>query len=563
MGLRITTACYARPGTSLQFKTGSWRLQRPVHVHAAAPCHAACPAGEDAQAYLSLVEEERFREAWETIVAVNPFPAITGRVCHHPCEQACNRGSYDEAISIHDVERFLGDMAIAEGWTYPVTRPAADAPKVAVVGAGPAGCAAAWHLMRLGYRTHLLESLPVAGGLLRSAIPPYRLPREVLEKEIERLLGTGIEFMPGQRLGQDFSLQELRDEYQAVFLGIGTQAAREWAIDGATPTDLHIGLDLLEKWMDVGSIPTWSSVAIVGAGNTAIDLARVLKHAGVPQVHIISHKAIPGPDVPPQDAMPAILREIRQGLEEGVIIHEHRGVQRLILRGEQVVGVEMVHMKKLANEAGKLKRVAFEGTESLLHVEQVIPAIGQTVEPRGVEALLNGDSYFRVDDTTGGFAGKPGIYTGGDARGHGTVSEAIGDGRRAALAIDRYLRALDAPATEKTQPLGFERLNIHYYEPAARARTSVLEVAERTGFKEVEGGLSRRQAVDEGRRCFSCGNCLMCDNCWTLCPDVAVLKSQELAEDGSHYVFDYGYCKGCGLCAHECPSGYIRMQDEI
>lgn len=562
MGMKINTACFAQPGTSLQFKTGSWRLQRPVHDHVAAPCHAACPAGEDAQAYLSLVEEERFREAWETIVAVNPFPAITGRVCHHPCEQACNRGSYDEAISIHDVERFLGDMAIAEGWTYPVTAPAAAAPKIAVVGAGPAGCAAAWHLARLGYRTDLLEAQPVAGGLLRSAIPPYRLPRETLESEIDRLLAGPINFVPGQRLGQDFSLQELRDEYGAVFLGVGTQLAREWDIDGATPTDLHIGLDLLKKWMDVGSIPTWSSVAIVGAGNTAIDLARILKHAGVPQVHIVSHKAIPGPGVPAQDAMPAILREIRQGLEEGVVIHEHRGVQRLILRGEQVVGVEVVHMKKLANEAGRLKRVAFEGTESLLHVEQVIPAIGQTVDPKGIESLLNGGSYFRVDDW-GAFADKPGVFTGGDARGHGTVSEAIGDGRRAALAIDHALRSGQAPQAPKAEPLAFDRLNINYYELAPRAQTAVLEVAERTGFKEVEGGLTRRQAVDEGRRCFSCGNCMMCDNCWTLCPDVAVLKSQEKTEDGSHYLFDYEYCKGCGLCAHECPSGYIRMRDEI
>jgi NADPH-dependent glutamate synthase beta subunit-like oxidoreductase len=562
MGMKITTACFSHPGTSLAFKTGSWRQQRPVHVHAVAPCHGACPAGEDAQAYLSLVEEERFREAWETIVAVNPFPAITGRVCHHPCEQACNRGSYDEAISIHDVERFLGDMAIAEGWQYPPPTVRADAPKVAVIGAGPSGCSAAWHLTRLGYRVDLLEASPAAGGLLRSAIPPYRLPRDVLENEIDRLLATGIHFMPGQHLGRDFSTQELGEEYQAVFLGIGTQYAREWNIDGATPADLHIGLDLLKKWMDIGSIPTWSSVAIVGAGNTAIDLARILKHAGVPQVHIISHKAIPAPEVPPEDAMPAILREIRQGLEEGVTIHEHRGVQRLILRGEQVVGVEMVHMKKLANEAGRLKRVAFEGTESLLHVEQVIPAIGQTVDPRGVEALLGGGSYFNVD-AWGALAGNGVVYTGGDARGHGTVSEAIGDGRRAAIAIEHRLHSLEAPSADKPETLGYDRLNLSYYEPGSRAQTPVLDVAERTGFREVEGGLTRKQAVDEGQRCFSCGNCLACDNCWTLCPDVSVLKTQEVAEDGSHYVFDYDYCKGCGICSQECPSGYIQMQDEL
>jgi NADPH-dependent glutamate synthase beta subunit-like oxidoreductase len=303
-------------------------------------------------------------------------------------------------------------------------------------------------------------------------------------------------------------------------------------------------------------------VAIVGAGNTAIDLARVLKHAGVPEVHIISHKAIPGPDVPPEDAMPAILREIRQGLEEGVTIHEHRGVQRLILRGEQVIGIEMVHMKKLADKNGRLKRVAFEGTESLLHVDQVIPAIGQTVDPGGLESLLDHKSYFSVDDW-GGVTGKPGIYTGGDARGHGTVSEAIGDGRRGAIAIDHFLQGQRAPQEQLDEPIAFKQLNLNYYEPAARAQAPVLDVSERSAVKEVEAGLTRYQAVDESQRCFSCGNCLACDNCWTLCPDIAVLKTREQAADGSHYVFDYNYCKGCGLCAHECPSGYIQMQDEM
>ena len=398
MGVKITRGSFARPGTSLQFDTGSWRVQRPDHLHAAAPCHSACPAGEDAQAWLALVEEERFREAWENLITANPLPAITGRVCHHPCETACNRGGYDEAIAIHHVERFLGDMALQEGWAYPQVQVPDTAPEIAVVGSGPAGCSAAYHLAQRGYRVQLFEALPVAGGLLRSAIPPYRLPSKVVENELDRLLANGIRFMPGQRLGRDFSLEELQASFSAVFLGVGTQRSREWSIDGATPRDLHVGLSLLKEWMDVGVIPCWSSVAIVGAGNTAIDLARVLKLAGVPEVHIISHKAIPGPGVPTQDAMPAILREIEQGLEEGVTIHEHRGVQRLILRGEQVVGLELVHMKKLADANGRLKRVAFEGTESMLHVEQVIPAIGQVVDPDGIRALLGQRSYFRVDD---------------------------------------------------------------------------------------------------------------------------------------------------------------------
>jgi formate dehydrogenase beta subunit len=496
-------------------------------------------------------------------VSANPLPAITGRVCHHPCETACNRGLYDESISIHGVESYLGDRALAEGWDYPLRRPDSDATEVAVVGAGPAGLAAAYHLTRLGYRAQLFEALPEAGGLLRSAIPPYRLPRQVLQAEIERLLASGIRFYPGQRLGRDFSLQELRTQYPAVFLGPGTQRSRDWAIDSATPRDLHVGLQLLKEWMDVGSVPEWSRVAIVGAGNTAIDLARVLKFSGVPEVHIISHKAIPAPGVPAEDSMPAILREIEQGLDEGVMIHEHRGVQRLILRGEKVVAVELVHMKKLADANGRLKRVAFEGTESLLEVDQVIPAIGQVVEPAGLETLLKQRAYLQAD-AWGRIDGHPGVLSGGDARGdRGTVSEAIGDGRRAASAIDAFIRGAAEPEDRETKGLlNYDQLNLNYFAPAPRPAAPTLAVAERDGSNEIDGGLSRQQAVAEGQRCFSCGNCLACDNCWALCPDVAVLKTREVAADGSHYVFDYGYCKGCGLCAHECPTGYIVMQEE-
>lgn len=559
---QLTRGGYAERSTSVSFKTGSWRVQRPLHRHRAAPCHAACPAGEDAQAYLAKVAEGRLREAWEEIVSANPLPSITGRVCHHPCESDCNRSQYDAPISIQGVERFLGDKAIAEGWPYPVAPVAADALAVAVIGAGPAGLSAAYHLLRRGYRVTLFDSLPEAGGTCRSAIPAYRLPREVLDAELERVLTTGMTLRLQHRLGRDVSLQELRSDFDAMFLAPGTQRSRAWNVDGVTQRDLQMGQDLLKKWTDIGAIPTPNKAAIVGGGNTAVDLSRVLKRAGIPEVHIITHEAIPGPGIEPECAMPAIPREIAQAREEGVIIHENRGIRRLILRGERVVGIEMVHMRKLRRANGKLERVAFEGTETVLHVDQVIPAVGQEVDTHGFESLLVGTNAFRVDGW-GRVENNQGVFAGGDAcPGRGTVSAAVGDGRRAAHAIDAYLRESELDAVPAPEPIGLSELNLNYYEPASRPQHPVLPVEQRTAFEEIEGGLNSNEITVEAKRCFSCGNCFACDNCWTLCPDSSVLKTSELASDGSHYVFDYDYCKGCGICAHECPAGFIAMVDE-
>ncbi len=559
----MTRGAFAYPASSLQYHTGTWRVQKPVHEHQDAPCHNACPAGEDAQAYLAKIAEGRFQEAWETIVRVNPLPAVTGRVCHHPCENACNRGQYDEALSIHSAERFLGDEAIKNNWAYPVKSPSVIAPTVAVVGAGPAGLSAAYHLIQRGFNVTLFDELPEAGGVLRTAIPQYRLPRDVLNAEVTRLLATGMRFEPQKRLGRDFYIEDLQRDYAAVFLGIGNRHGREWSVDGVTPRSLRNGLELLEEWVAIGSVPTPQSVAIVGGGNTAVDIARVLKRTGTREVHVITHQALPGQGVPQEITMTAIPREITQAQEEGVIFHEFRGIRRLILRGEKVVGLELVHMKKVKQANGKLETKAFEGTETVLHVEQVIPAIGQEVSPFGVESLLENKPFFTVDPW-GALAKHPGIFVGGDARGgRGTLSGAVGDGRRAAEAIAAYIQGNELPDAAPAQSIPYSRINLNYFEHTPRIKTPILSPEARKGCEEIEGDLSQSAIYAESQRCFSCGNCFACDNCWTLCPDTAVLKTTELASDGSHYVFDYDYCKGCGLCAHECPSGFIAMKEEL
>jgi len=541
----LTRGSFAHGATSLSLKTGDWRLQRPQHRHKAAPCATECPAGENPQAYIAKVAEDDLRGAWETLVAANPLPAITGRVCHHPCERGCNRGSFDQPIAIHNLERFLGDRAIDERWNYPINTPSPDAPQVAVVGAGPAGLSAAYHLIRRGFWVTLFDAEPEPGGLLRSALPPYRLPREVLNREVERLLAVGIVFKPTHRIGRDISIDELRADFPGVFLAPGTSRAREWTIDGVVPSDLRTGLDLLREWNSIGALPEYNRVAIIGGGNTAIDLARVMRFMGVEEVHLITFQRLPGPGVRPKDAMSATPREIAQALEEGVKIHEARGVRRLIMRGDTVVGVEVVHMKELDHH-GRREPVAFEGTETILKVDQVIPAIGQQLDAATFGRALT----------------LPGVFVGGDARmAGGTVSGAIGDGRRAAIAIQNYLEGLPEDVAVPLRSIAFNELNVNYFEHAPRVQAPLLAVEQRCADAEIEGALSQGTIVGEARRCFSCGKCMSCDNCWTLCPDNSVLKT-ERTEDGWQYVFDYDHCKGCGICAHECPVGFIDMVNE-
>jgi len=561
--MKLTRGSFALPGTTLNYHTGSWRTQKPHYRKQTAPCHAVCPAGENAQEWIALFDEGHPQAAWEALVKANPLPAISGRVCPHPCESSCNRQQLDEPVAIHSLERHLGDLALAEGWPYPIETTLTGEPRVAVIGAGPSGLSLAWQMVRHGVAVDVFDREPEAGGTL-FAIPGYRLPKDVVRQEVQRLLETGIRFHANPCLGRDFDLASLQQRYEAVYLAPGLMQSREWSVDGVTPKDLHDGLNLLKEWMDIGEIPAMQSAAVVGGGNTAIDVARVLQRNGV-ETHIVIHSGLPGPNTDPADAMRAIPREIEQAQQEGVKIHDHHGIKRLLLRGARVVGVEMVRMRKLPDQSGRLHRIAFEGTETILNVDQVIPAIGQTLDRQGLETLLEGGTELPLQNA-GALPQHPGLYAGGDciAGNRGIVSEAVGNGRKAAQGI---LDSLKITALGLAEPaltaLPFTSLNSAYFEPAPRQYQALLALGQRVGEIEIETGLSHQQADAEAHRCLSCGACMACDNCWTLCPDSAVLKAPTPNHAGSPYRFDYDYCKGCGLCANECPCGHIEMLEEV
>ena len=560
----LTRGAFAEPGTSLDFKTGNWRsTERPAHIHAKAPCHAACPAGEDQQAWLAKLQEGDAKAAWLELVAANPLPAVTGRVCPHPCEGACNRGAIDQPIAIHNLERWLGDEAISHDWEYPVSAPADDAPAIAIIGAGPGGLSAAYHCIRLGLKAEIFESGPEAGGLLRSAIPSTRLPRPVLDAELDRLLALpGIKLNTRMRLGREVTLDELRQSYKAVLLSPGCQLGKPWDVAGAVPADFHEGLHLLRDFMDHGKFPEAETVIVHGGGNTAIDLCRLLKRSGVKTVKLISASGLPGPDADPTDVINVVPRELEEALEEGIEVVEHATINRLVMHGSRVTGVEIVTLKKERGADGRMHRTSFFGTERIVEADMVVPCIGEKVDPDGLNGLVDGNYLYPNDRF--GTLGMEDVFAIGDARGdRGTVAEAIGDGRMAAVAAAALVAGESLPASDDRAQLDAPGLNPVYFAPGARPNVPKLPVEDRDFATEIEGDVGRAAALAEAQRCMSCGNCLACDNCWTLCPDNAVIKVAELASDGSHYVFDFDYCKGCGLCAHECPTGYIQMVPEV
>jgi len=553
------------PGSSLANKTGTWRTERPVYVDLMPPCNHACPAGENIQLWLNRAEEGGggYEAAWRQIMQDNPLPAIMGRVCYRPCETACNRAQVDSAVGINSVEGFLGDEAIRQGWTIPVTAPDSGR-RVLVVGAGPSGLSAAYHLRLLGHQVTLRDTAPWAGGMMRFGIPAYRLPRDVLEAEVGRILAMGVTWEGGQTV-TDIEAAMTDGGFDAAFLAVGAQHGKRADIPAGDSAKILDAVTLLHA-VDGASPPLLGRrVAVYGGGNTAMDAARTARRLGATDAVVVYRRT--------RDRMPAHEIEVEEAVEEGVRMMWLSTIARA---DEGSVTIEKM----------KLDETGFPqptGEFTTLDADTVVLALGQEAELSlldGVPGINIADGVVRVGPDL--MTGHPGIFAGGDmVPAERTVTVGIGHGKRAAHSIDAWLRthqdgneavtpaaasqaaavepAAGEPAAGELRLADASRLNTWYYADAPASVRPQLEAARRiTTFDEVTGGLDVKTAVYEARRCLSCGNCFECDNCFGVCPDNAVVKLGP----GSRYEIDLDYCKGCGICAAECPCGAIDMVPE-
>ncbi|MEZ5074159.1 MAG: NAD(P)-binding protein [Solirubrobacterales bacterium] len=530
-------------GSSLANKTGTWRTERAVYIDRLPPCNNACPAHEDVQEWLYEAEEggAGYERAWRRIVADNPFPAVMGRVCYHPCETACNRGQLDEAVGINSVERFLGDAAIEHGWELPAA--AADTGKrVLVVGAGPSGLAAAYFLRRHGHAVTIREAGPMSGGMMRFGIPRYRLPRDVLEAEVERILELGVELELNHKVSDIEAA--MAEGFDAAFLAVGAQIGKRAYVPAGTAAHVIDAVSMLHD-LEAGEKPLLGRrVAVYGGGDTAMDAARTAKRLGAADAVVVYRRT--------REQMPAHDVEFTEAAEEGVMMRWLATIKR-------------ADEGKLVLERMELDETGFPqptGELDELEADSLVLALGQECDlslVEGVPGIEVEDGVVSVGPNM--MTGRAGVFAGGDmVPAERSVTVAIGHGRRAADNVDAWLRNSEPAAASELELAGFETLNTWYYADAPRTRRPRLDAVRRqSNFAEVVQGHDASTALFEARRCLSCGNCFSCDNCYGVCPDNAVIK---LGRPGERYEIDYDYCKGCGICVAECPSGAIQMVPE-
>lgn len=543
-------------GSTDAIKTGTWRAALARHIKAPAPCHGACPVNGDIAEWIGLARQRDFQGAWQVLARHNPFLAIAGRICHHPCETACNRSGYDESLSICKLERFVGDQALAQGWAF---EPAAQSQSgsVAIVGGGPSGLSAAFQLRRMGYAVTIYEAQAELGGLMRYGIPAYRLARDVLNGEIARIVAMGVEVYCKHPIETAEGFARLRQQHDALYLALGAthnkrlpvlDYSQPWVCDGAT---------YLQAAATGEPVPLGKQIVVIGGGSAALDAARSARRLG----HEVTLLALEQ-----RAQMPAQTEEVIEALEEGITLMDGVRLDEAIDGGVNGITLRCSKVGFVAGaQRGQFTLQPIEGSSYSFGADAIITSIGQDPElsvlGEGFAAaggLLQTDSRFTTSTA--------GVFAGGDMTSMARfVTEAIGMGKRAAQAIAHELEHKGSAATlpvgarygdEPLVPLA--AISTYYHPKTARVTTGLLDVQERLrNGVEVQLGLELEQALAESDRCFSCGTCINCDNCVVYCPDMAIKR------DGDGYLVLTDYCKGCGMCVKECPTGSMMMQEEL
>lgn len=535
-------------GSSLANKTGSWRSERPVYQNALPPCNDGCPAGENIQQWLYEAESGGYEAAWRQIMQDNPLPAVMGRVCYHPCQTACNRAQLDQPVGINSVERFLGDAALAEDWSIPVSAPDSGK-KILVIGAGPSGLSAAYHLRRFGHGVVLRDAGPMAGGMMRFGIPAYRLPRRVLDAEIQRILDMGVSLELNSQVDDVLEAKQAGG-FDAVFLAVGAHIGKRAYIPAGESAKILDAVSYLRSMEGEDRPKLGRKVVIYGGGNTAMDAARTARRLGAEEAVVVYRRT--------RERMPAHDDEVEEALDEGILFRWLSTIKHV---DEKEITVEKMEL----DESGFPQPT---GEYESLMADSVVLALGQDVDLSlldNVPDLVVDDGVVGVDEQM--MTGSPGIFAGGDmVPSERTVTVAVGHGKQAARCIDGWLREDPYQHPPRPQLATFDLLNPWYYADAPKTHRRRLDAARRTGsFDEVQEGLDEETAQFEARRCLSCGNCFNCDNCFGVCPDNAVRKfsvGSGSGDNGRDYGFDLDFCKGCGICVSECPSGAIVMLPE-
>lgn len=518
------------------------RSRRPIYLDMLPPCNAGCPAGENIQEWLRLIKAGQHEAAWRQLTADNPFPAIHGRVCYHPCETACNRKDLDAAVSIHSVERYLGDLALERGWRFET--PSRDSGRrVLIIGAGPSGLSAAYHLRRLGHEVEIHDSADAPGGMMRYGIPEYRLPRDVLDAEVARITDMGVVIRNNTPV-TDLLATQVAGRFDAVFVAIGAHLSKRVDIPSADATRM---VDAVSFLRDVakGERPVIGRrVAVYGGGNTAMDAARVARRLGAEESVIVYRRTV--------EQMPAHAEERESAEQEGVTMNWLRTITEM---GEEDLTVEIMELDEegRAHGTGRFEKLA---------ADTVILAVGQEADTgflHAIPGMIFDRDVVRVDPETL-MTDVPGIFAGGDmVPSERTVTVGVGHGKKAARCIDKWLNLDVAPRDPKHPLVHLDQMNLWYFGGhTRRVQTEQAPETRVSDFGEIVAGLSPKEAEFEARRCLSCGNCFECDGCYGACPEDAVIKLGP----GNRYRFDYERCTGCATCYEQCPVHAIEMIPE-